>query len=260
MSTDIVIHHVELSVGPGDQPIYVVSVEEPRFEGGPGEIGLRVEVMPTDIFETRAAEYAIDMPTSDGWDQVLDLVFGGSTAPNSMDDPGHLYNAATIADARKARLEAVRAGAKGRRVQGVPGLTETKGLLGDARGVQDSGAEDPVEFIKRTAPMSAEHIKVKQEFTRRRRNLIRARKAGRRLTELGDLAEIDEQVRSDMNLPPPRETAGELARRLLGELPPEWTGYNQSEEEARRSAAYRDENDILRNRMPPRLSSPSKSL
>ena len=236
---NIDIHHVELSMR-GSEPVYVVTIEDPEFEGEPG-MGSSVHVMPTDVFETRAAEYDIDVTKTGGWEQVLDLVFGeqlpGESVGGQLADPQFLLNAPTIAEAREAKLGKIRGVLGEGKLRGMPGTSKHRAILNDANAVTNSGEEDPLEFIKRTAPMSRDHIKVKQEFTRRRRNLIRAKRAGRHPIELGDLAEVDAQVKRDMAIPT-RESAEDLAVRLLGEYP----------DESRESG------------LPPREGSPSKQL
>lgn len=254
VSAEVVIQHIELSLAPGDQPIYVASVIDPHYEGE--EVGIRVEIMPADVFESRAAEYGIDVTKPGGWDDVLDIVFVGvpSASIDPTMDPDQLYAAPTIEHARKARLKAIRGDSKGCRVSGVSGHSENKAILGEALGIDSSGAEDPVEFIKRTAPMSKEHIKVKQEFVRRQRNQVRVRRAGRRSHEMVDMEQVTDQVRRDMKLMPERESSDDLAARLLGQPGPD---------NSRRTFAMndtRDENDTPRNRLPPREGAPSKYL
>ena len=242
---DVIIHHVELSLFMGSQPAYVITIEDPRFvdETGGGAVGVMVSLMPTEIFESRAAEYDIDVTKPGGWDDLIDLVFASSHGAEQslyaeLADPDFLFNAPTVAHARKAKLRAIRKARGTGKVRGLTGEAVHRGVLDNATGVGNSGAEDPIEFIKRTAPMSPEHIKVKQEYTRRRRNLIRVRREGRTATELVEMVDgVDDQVKRDMKMRT-RETPEEMARRLLGDLPEE----------------YREA------KLPPRSGTPSKYL
>jgi hypothetical protein len=226
---DVVIHHVELSLVGGDQPVYVVTIEDPNFvdNTGSGAAGAFVQVMPTEVFETRAAEYDIDPAAEGAWEMLFDLVFGdqhvGQGAAEQLNDPDWLLNAPTSKHARAAQLKKIRKVLGKGKTRGVPGTSVHRAVLNDATGVMNSETEDPLEFIKRTAPMSPDHIRVKQEFTRRRRNLRRVRRAGRNPTELTDVdaQDVDAQVVKDMQRLPVRESAEALAQRLLGDVPVE---------------------------------------
>jgi len=224
---DIVIHHVELSLVGKDQknPVYVATVEEPGFvdDSGEGLLGCVLHIVPADTFETRAAEYDIDVNKPGGWDQVFELVFGdtsgGLSPEEQLNDPDFLLNSPTVAQAREAQLGKIRKARGEGKVRGLTGQSEQKGILNEARAINNSAEEDPLEFIKRTAPMSKEHMAVKREFTRRRRNLVRARRAGRHPFEAADLDAVDGQVKRDMKLMPDRETPEQLAQTLLGSIP-----------------------------------------
>lgn len=221
---NITVHHVELSKL-ADQALYVATLEvEGDHELGPD--GLEVQLIPHDAFESRAGEYAIDTSSKTGWRDLLDLVFYGDRLPETdlqqLADPDHLLNAPTVAHARKTRLARIRAMRGKGALTGATGESEDRALLADATGVASSGAEDPLEFIRRTAPMSREHMRVRAEFTRRRRNHIRATRAGRNPRDLvpDDVAAADNQARADMtvaDLHEGRESAAELAARLLGQ-------------------------------------------
>lgn len=259
---DILVHHAELSVQGGRQ-VYVMTVETVRDDQPEGRLNdVGVHLMETETFESRAAEYGVDLDADDAWDQLFDLVLGGSQVNEDVNDqladPDHLWNAPTIAHARKERLRRIHKVRGGGALRGVPGKSRNRVISNTAIGLENSEEEDPLEFIRRTAPMSPEHIKIKQEFTRRRRNLIRARRAGRHPLRLTDMSEVDDQVRRDMRLRTPRESAEELAQRLLGDVPEHWA--DGGAQDQRRAAVYRDENDIPRDRLPPREGAPSKYL
>lgn len=225
---NILVHHVELSTIVG-QPVYVATVEV-QGDHELGADGLEVRLIPHDVFEGRAGEYGIDPGSKTGWRDLLDLVFyGDRLGGDQLADPDHLLNAPTIAHARKARLGRIKTMRGRGKLTGATGVSEHRGLLQNALGVANSGVEDPLEFIKRTAPMSRPHLRVRAEFTRRRRNHIRAARAGRNTRDLlpDDVTAADVQARTDMTLADlheGRESAAELAVRLLG---PQATEPNQ---------------------------------
>jgi len=210
----------------GNIPHYVVTIEDPRYviDAEKGIFGVRASIMPADIFESRAAEYGIDVNAEGGWDEVFEMVFGDiehadKSVAAELADPDHLYNAPTVEHARKVRVTRLRKKRGAGKLRGTTGIAETKVLADDALGLAHSGTEDPLEFIKRTAPMSREHIRVKQEFVRRHRNVVRARRQGlnpRDLTDPTKATTQAEQVTRREALAQQRETADELARRLLG--------------------------------------------
>ncbi len=219
---NITVHHVELSTIAG-QAMYVATceVEQPGAEIE----GLEVQLIPHDTFEAKAGEYAIDTSSKTGWQDLLDLVFYGErlpeTAQDQLADPDHLLNAPTVAHARKTRLGRIKAMRGKGTLTGATGETADRVLLSDAGGVVNSGKEDPLEFIRRTAPMSREHLRVRAEFTRRQRNRLRAARAGRNTRDLlpEDVLAAGDQARADMTLADlheGRESAAELAARLLG--------------------------------------------
>lgn len=243
----ITVEHVELSLQ-DDRHMYVMTVHS--IVDGVEE--RRIHFMEHDIFESRAAEYDIDPEAPGGWDDLFDMVITGSYIHGSADqqlvDPNFLLNAPTVAHARKTELAKIRKARGNGTLRGATGHAETRGLSMTARGIDNSGDEDPLEFVKRTAPMSREHIRVKQEYTRRRRNVIRTRNAGRHPLELSDVSDADAQVRRDMalNRVPPRETPHQLAARLLGD-PVE-------------APVDSDTGETIQSHLPPREGPPSKDL
>jgi hypothetical protein len=213
---DITIHHVELSVL--DQvPVYVATTE---FVHDDGSVDLMPVIMPTTTFESMAAEYDVSPNTAKGWADLLALVFGDihhrQTVEDQIADPDALWNAPSVAHARKAKLAAVKARLGKGKLTGRPGASTERATLNEAAPVENSDTEDPIEFIKRTAPMSASHIKVKREHTRRVRNHVRARRRGGNPVQLVDVEAATEQATTDMQIPE-RETADQLATRLLGQ-------------------------------------------
>jgi hypothetical protein len=211
---DITVHNAEYSVL-NDQQIYVLSVEIDAHDGRPPRF--MAHVMPADIFEWRAAEYEIDLSTDSGWDDVMHIVmYENQVTPDAdvlLADPDHLLNAPTVAHARKARLAFIkekRARGKLRGVAGPP--TFHQAILDNATRLATSGDEtDPLQFIRDTAPVSEDHMRVKREYNRRRRNVIRARRQGRNIVEM---TEVNDQVKRDMKMGH-RESARELSDRLL---------------------------------------------
>lgn len=217
---DITVHHAELSTLNG-QPMYVMTVDVGRDDGFTDRI---VHLCPAEVFESRSAEYDIDLSTDAGWDDVLHMVLYephlDQPAEHQLDDPDALWNAPSVAAARKARLARVKARRGAGRLTGRRGVSAERVIVGNAAGILDSGPADPLEFIKATAPVSAEHLKVKREYNRRTRSHIRARRAGRHPFELADLDAAAEQARTDTpgaeQLIPARESAQELAARIVG--------------------------------------------
>jgi len=245
MADDIFIHHAEMSLV-GGEPHYVVAVQEGELYGDDipeGAVALTCHLLPADIFESRAAEYGIDPETPGGWDDILHIVFApvqdSRTISEQLADPDHLYNAPTTEHARKAKLLQVRKAMGARKLRGVLGVSEHRLLINEATRIEESDAEDPIEFIKRTAPMSHEHIRVKQEYVRRTRITSKARRLGLDPNRAYTPEELEQhEKRRAMKKEPQRESADKLAIRLLG--------------------APMD--DVRGDRLPPRFGSPSKYL
>lgn len=212
-ASDILIHHVELSVVK-EELLYFITMERERLDDF---VGLTAIVAPAEAFETRAAEYGVNTNSKTGWDDLFHLFFvpDPRSLDDEMGDPDFLFNAPSIAHARDAKLGRIREQLAGRKLRGVTGESPHRMLVGDAVPLTNSGPEDPLGFIKRTAPMSRDHIAVKQEFVRRQRNIIRTKRAGRHPTLMTDLADASQQAVRDMSLHR-RESAEELAKKLLG--------------------------------------------
>lgn len=222
---EIAVHHAELAKI-GDRPYYVLTTEITHDDG---TVEAQAHIMPTDTLEWRAAEYDLDPGTTQGWSDLLNLVLyeqhldaGGPE--EQLADPDGLWQAPTVAAARKARMGRVKTRRGKGRARGVPGPSAQKAIVDDAVGIMGSGEQDPLEFIKQTAPISAEHLQVKREYVRRVRGRVRARHAGRDPVQLADLDAISEQAAGDTarsfvaRTPlPERESAEALAARLLGQ-------------------------------------------
>jgi hypothetical protein len=242
MTDDLLVHHVELSYLK-DEPYYVITLGDGVMDDDPTAPALRVELGPTDMFESRAAEYGIDPDSEDGWDDILRLVLAPQGNLGSIEEqlvhPDHLFNAPTIEHARKVKLGQIRKAMGTRRLRGVTGVSEHRLLIGEATQITHSDAEDPIEFIKRTAPMSAAHIAVKTENIRRIRHSFKARRLGLDPDRAYSPEELEQHAkRRAMKKAPTRESAEKLAARLLG-TPESGPG-----------------ND----RLPPRFGTPSKYL
>lgn len=213
---DITVHHVELSVW-GGQQVFVSTVELPRTPGMDID-NITVRVTPIDTFESLAAEYQIDPDSQTGWDQLLELLFygrmEGDTPEDVFTDPDSLLNAPTIAHARAKKQAKVRARRGAGKLRGATGVSPDKAILNNATALLSSGAEDPLEFIKRNAPMSRPHLRVKEEHTRRLRVAAKARAAGRNTREM--TAEDGAHPRRVTPKVGQRESAEALASRLLG--------------------------------------------
>ena len=243
MPDDLLIHHVELSYLK-DEPHYVISSQEGVLTDDPTIPAMHGHLVPATVFESRAAQYGIDPDSPGGWDELLLLVLGpqgedGVSVAEELDDPEHLYNAPTVEHARKAKLRKIRKAMGTRKLRGVPGVSENRLLIDEATQIEHSDAEDPLEFIKRTAPMSPEHIAVKAEHTRRLRITAKARRLGLDPNRGYSEAELEQHAkRQAMRTTPTRESADQLAIRLLGA----------------------PLGDAQADRVPPRLGTPSKYL
>jgi hypothetical protein len=242
MTDDLLVHHVELS-HLKNETFYVITLGDGVMDDDPAIPALRVELGPTDMFESRAAEYGIDPDSEGGWDDILHLVLApqGDVGPidEQMAHPDHLFNAPTIEHAREAKLRQIRKAMGTRKLRGVTGVSEHRVLVNEATRMMTSEAEDPIEFIKRTAPMSREHMIVKQEFVRRHRNLVRVRRLGLDPGRAYTPVELEQhEKRRAMKKDPARESPDQLAVRLLGT----------------------SMDDIRGDRLPPRFGTPSKFL
>jgi len=214
---DITVHNAEYSVL-NDHHVFVLSVEIDAQDGNPPRY--MAHVMPADIFEWRASEYEIDLSTDAGWDDVMHIVmYENQVTPDAdvlLADPEHLLNAPTVADARKARLAFIKDKRGQGKLRGVAGPpTFHRAILDNATALATSGDEvDPLQFIRDTAPVSEDHMKVKREYNRRRRNAIKARRNGRDIVEMTPVDEVDAPVTPGKPMGQ-RETARQLADRLL---------------------------------------------
>lgn len=239
---DLLVHHVELSHVKNDT-LFVVTLGVGVMEDDPTVPALSVSVNPSDIFESRAAEYGIDPESEGGWDDILHLVLAPQghdmSISEQLEDPDHLFNAPTIEHARKVRMRQIRKAMGTRKLRGVPGVSDHRVLVNEATRLLESDAEDPLEFIKRVAPMSMEHIAVKAENVRRIRHQFKVRRLGLNPHQAYTPEELErrEKLRS-VRRDPIRESADSLAVRLLG--------------------APLD--DTRGDRLPPRFGSPSKFL
>jgi len=255
MTDDLLVHHVELSLL-RNEPFYIMMVQDGELLGTPehpapeGAIACRAVLAPATVFESRAAEYGIDPDSPGGWDDLLHLVIAPKGEEDrdvaaELADPDHLFNAPTIEHARKAKMARIRKAMGTRKLRGVPGVSEHRLLAQDATRIAESDAEDPLEFIKRTAPMSPEHIAVKQEFVRRHRHKVKARRLGLDPDRAYSEKELEQHAKrraakaaKKVDQQPQRETPDQLATRLLG--------------------APLD--DVQADRLPPRSGTPSKDL
>lgn len=222
ISDDLVIHHVELSAA-GSAQIYVATLGVGALLDDPTVPALRAEIMETDVFESRAAEYGIDPNSDGGWDDILHLVFAshdeGTGIATQLTDPDHLFNAPSVEHARRVEMRRIRKAMGARTLRGEPGISDHRILVGEATRLLTSEAEDPIEFIKRTAPMSAEHIAVKAENIRRIRHQFKARRLGLNPNRAYTPEELDAHAKRRavrLNQAPVRESADQLATRLLG--------------------------------------------
>ena len=135
---------------------------------------------PLDIFEWRVAEYDID---PDDRDLLLTVVL---YEPYAVDPAEGLHPlaAADIGDARRHLLDRIDVARAGGRLRGIPGvfraLIPVEQRPRPAAVLLESGAEDPLEVVKRETPVSPEHIEVKRELLAYHRQYDQLPKLGRR--------------------------------------------------------------------------------
>jgi hypothetical protein len=173
--------------------------------------------MPTDTFESRAADYGLDPATE--WNQLVDLVFYERFIPDRGDgpDPDGLWLAPTVQHARKHRQKLIKAIRGKGRVRGIVGEPPGRVIINEALMLaRTEAADDPLEFLRENAPISADHMRVKAQHTHRRRNQARADAAGRSSVELADLDAPARTMAARRSRVGARESAEVLARRLLG--------------------------------------------
>lgn len=242
---DLLIHHVEVSEYQGGQ-LHVITMGDGFMHDDPTSPALRAVIGPTDVFESRAAEYGIDPESEGGWDEILHIVLAPQGDVGSVEqymaDPDHLFNAPTIEHARRAHMRRIRKAMGTRKLRGVIGDSEHKITVDEATRLTTSATEDPIEFLKRTAPMSGEHIAVKAENIRRIRHSYKMRRLGLNPNRAYTPAELDAHAKTramKLSQAPVRESADTLAVRLLG-----------APLDSPRSP----------DRLPPRLGTPSKYL
>lgn len=221
---DVVIHNVELSAFSGAQ-VFVLTLEYLNPDGSAyytdpvtGDPVFATSVIPTEAFESRAAEYGIDPDTE--WEELLELMFYARFLPEGDDptDPDGLWLAPTVSHARQHRRKRIRA-VRGRgQVRGVVGEPPGRAIITEALMLtRTEDADHPLEFLREHTPFSAEHIRVKATYVHQRRSEIRAELDGRssvaELTRLSD--DSGDRARRRPRIGQ-REPAEVLARRLLG--------------------------------------------
>lgn len=184
---DIDVQHVEIVQTGGAEHFLVTAT----VDGA----DTHVMAMPTDILETRAAEF--NVPVTDT-DLLLDIVLHEPFLPPlGDDDPDNLYNADTLVDARKAHLARI-AKVKGKgRVRGITGDAPYKAAGPGVAVIDNSGTGDPVAFLKDRAYLSAEHAAVKREHIRRTRDKDAPDRAERKRRRTERVARPDAQSLRD---------------------------------------------------------------
>lgn len=198
----ILVHHTQL-VDMHGMACWVQHREFQPDDAPPYHLGW---VTPLDMFETIAAELDIDPDEPGAWDTLLDIELYRAVLPHYDDhaDGSWLYDAPSIKHARETHLARI-AEAKGNgRARGVPGVTpENRRVAAQTNPpMLDSGAEDPLEVMKRHSPMSRPHIEVKRAHRDMHREGARMRRLQRQ--------------RATASGVPPRETPEELRARLQG--------------------------------------------
>lgn len=154
---DIVIHQVDI-VDKNDQEMFVMSVEYLTGENPQRVLMIR----PTDVFETRVAEYDLD---PDDIETILEVVFYEMFLTIDGEDKSKtLHVAPTKAIARKEYMRRIREMCDNGKLIGMIGNSPYVPTTPGDVVVASSGTEDPVEFLRRELVMSPEHIAVKRAY------------------------------------------------------------------------------------------------
>lgn len=154
---DIILHHVDI-VEQNDQELFVMSIE--YLEGE--EPQRVVMIRPTDVFETRVAEYDLDPNDTE---TIIEVIFYETFLSMEDEDKSKaLHFAESKSVARKEHLRRIRKMCDSGRVIGVSGVTQFIPTTSQDVIVASSGADDPLEFLKQELVMSPEHIAVKREY------------------------------------------------------------------------------------------------
>jgi hypothetical protein len=154
---DIVIHQIDI-VDRDDHEIFVMAVEYLKGEN-PHRV---VMIRPTDVFETRVAEYDLD---PDDIETIIEVIFYEMFLTVEDEDKSKVLHVAdTKAIARKEYMRRIRKMCNNGRVIGVPGNSPYVPTTPGDVVVASSGDEDPVEFLKREIVMSPDHIAVKRAY------------------------------------------------------------------------------------------------
>ena len=186
---NITVHHAERVAVNGVERLMLAT----EITHDDGTVDKIAHALPVDILETRAAEYGID-PTDT--DTLLEIVlYENYLPPQEPDDPTTLYNAETVQEARDALITRVRTLRGAGKIEGRLGQSELKAAGPRAKVVRDSGEEDPLEFVKREAPISIPHMQVRREFVRRLRAVNRERRQRAQAQQSPDGRETPEQLR-----------------------------------------------------------------
>jgi len=116
---------------------------------------------PTDMLETRAAEYGLDPADVD---QLIEIILYEPHVQEDSDDPDLLHNADTIAKARVALLQRI-ADAKGNgQITGLTGQSDRAAAGPSMTVLDDSGVDHPLEFLKANVRIDPGHYHVKRQF------------------------------------------------------------------------------------------------
>jgi hypothetical protein len=154
---DIVIHQVDI-VDRNDQELFVMSVEYLQGEE-PHRVAM---IRPTDVFETRVAEYDLD---PDDIETILEVIFYEMFLTIEEEDKSKtLHIAPTKEIARKEYMRRIRKMCDNGKLIGMTGNSPYVPTTPGDVVVASSGTEDPVEFLKRELVMSPEHISVKRAY------------------------------------------------------------------------------------------------
>lgn len=146
-----------------------------------GEQSKRIlHAMPEETLENIAVEYGLD---PDDFDTLLDVVLylPYVADPITHDHPKAPHLVGDVAEAREHLLAQVQAAKGAGRLKGQRGRSVI-GAAGPRMAsmvVLDSGAEDPIEVLRREIPRSAEHIEIKREAYQRTRQRVGQERAAK---------------------------------------------------------------------------------
>lgn len=195
---DVVVHHCDLTVV-GEQRFFALAVEYVRdgqVVADPDSGGtLHAHMVAEDALEMYLAMYQIN-PTTEGIDEAVEIMLREPLIGWTPDEERTVGPAATDADtARQHKRQRIDAH-KGRgQLRGMSGRSPHR-AVGPAHPVlADSGADDPLEFLKREVPVDPHMVLAKHTEIAQMRELV-ARDRGRKQQLDAELRDRTKRVAS----------------------------------------------------------------